>query len=101
MLFPFALYWIRNSPCQMELSPFKIIYDIPAPIVPSLHSAAIAELKVDDLIFRVRVTEWAHTQVWPKLYALYKAGLVLEPHKFQPGDWVYESRFHQGVLEPR
>lgn len=56
MLFPFALYWIRNSPCQMELSPFKIIYDIPAPIVPSLHSAAIAELKVDDLIFRVRVT---------------------------------------------
>lgn len=55
MLLPFALYWIRNSPCRMELTPFKIIYDIPAPIVPSLHSATIAELKDDDLIFRVRV----------------------------------------------
>ena len=39
--------------------------------------------------------------VRPKLHALYKAGLVLEPHKFQQGDWIYMKRFHLEVLEPR
>ena len=54
-----------------------------APIVPNLQSTAIAEL--DD----------EHEQVWPKSSALYEADPVLEPHKFQPGDWVYVRRFHQ------
>ena len=55
---------------------------IPAPIVPILQSAAVAELEDDELITRVRATQWAHEQVWPKLCALYETGLFLEPHKF-------------------
>ena len=55
---------------------------IPAPIVPILQSAAVADLEDDELITRVRATQWAHEQVWPKSCALYKTGPVLELHKF-------------------
>jgi hypothetical protein len=58
-------------------------------------------LEDDDVIFRVRATQWAHKHVWPKLCALYEASPVPEPHKVQPGDWVYMRRFHQGILEIR
>ena len=40
---------------------------IPAPIVPILQSAAVAELEDDDLITRVRATQWAHMYICPKL----------------------------------
>lgn len=63
------------------------MYGIPAPIVPNLKPDA--EIDEGDLIFRVRATQWAHKHVWPKLRALYEAGLVPEPHKFWPGDGVY------------
>lgn len=53
----------------------------PSPTVPSLQLAAITELKDNDLIFGVRVTQWAHEYVWPELCALYEAGPVPEPHK--------------------
>ena len=76
MLLPFALYQVMNSPYQMELNP----------IVPRLHLSAIEKLENDALIFRVRATKWSHKHVWPKLHALYEAGPVPEPHKFQPRD---------------
>jgi hypothetical protein len=63
--------------------------------------AAVEEMEDDELITRVRATQWVHKYVWPKLHALYEASLVLEPHKFQPGDCVYMKRFCGKVLEPR
>jgi hypothetical protein len=71
------------------------------PIVPNLQSAAVAELEDDDLITRVRATQWAHMYVWPKLHALYEAGPVPDPNTFQLGDWVYMKRFPWDALEPR
>ena len=93
MLLPFALYRVRNSPYWLGLIPFEIMYSAAAPIVPNLQSAAIAELEGDALITKVRAIQWVHKQVWPKLCAHYEAGPVPEPHKFQPGDWVYVRRF--------
>lgn len=78
MILSFALYRIRNSPHQMRLTFFEFIYCIPAPIVPNLQSAAIAELKDDDLISRVRATKWVHKNVCPKLHAVFEAGPVFE-----------------------
>ena len=82
----------------MWLTTFEIMYGIPAPIVPNFQSAAIAELEDDELTTKVRATQWAREQVWPKLCVLYEACLVPEPNKFQPGDWVY-VRFCLNVLE--
>lgn len=101
MLLPFALYLVRNSPYQLGLTSSEMMCGIPVPTVPSLRSAAIVELEGDDLIFRVRATQWAPEHGWPKLCALYEAGLILDLHKFQPGDWVYVRRSRQDGLEPR
>lgn len=54
------------------------MYSVPAPIVPNLNLATVAELEDDELITRVRVILWAHKYVWPKLCILYEAGLVPE-----------------------
>lgn len=77
------------------------MHGVPAPTALNLQLAVVAELEDCELITRVRATQWAHKYVWPKLHALYEAGLVLRPHKFQPADWVYVKRFRQDVLEPR
>ena len=76
------------------------MFGVPTSIMPNLQSTAIAELEDDELITKVRATQWAHEQVWPKLCALYEAGSVLEPHKFRPGDWFYVRRFLQSVGTP-
>lgn len=63
---------MRHSPYQMGLTPFEIMYGVPAPIVSNLQSAATAELEDDDLLFGARATQWAHKHVWPKLRDLEK-----------------------------
>ena len=40
----FALYRVRKSPNQMGLTPFEIMYVIPAPILPNLWLASVTEL---------------------------------------------------------
>lgn len=81
VLLPFALYRVRNS-YKKGLISFEIRYGITDPIIPNLQLAAIAELEGDDLMFRVRATQWAHKYIWPKLSGLYEAGPVPELHKF-------------------
>ena len=66
-LLSFALYRVRNSPYQLGLTPFEIMYGISTPITPNLQSEAIAELEDDELIIRVRATQWAHMYICPKL----------------------------------
>lgn len=53
------------------------MHGVPAPTALNLQLAVVAELEDCELITRVRATQWAHKYVWPKLHALYEAGLVL------------------------
>lgn len=43
MLLCISLYRVRNSPYQLGLTPFEIIYGMPGPIVPNLKTDATAE----------------------------------------------------------
>lgn len=85
----------------MGLTPFEIMYGVPAPIVPNLQSTTVAELENDELITKFRAIQWAYKYIWPKLHVLYEAGPLPEPHRFQPGNWVYVKRVFRNVLEPR
>lgn len=58
-----SLYQVRNSPYWLGLTPFEIMYGISTPITPNLQSEAIAELEDDELITKVRETQWAHEHV--------------------------------------
>lgn len=73
----------------MGLTPFEIMFGIPPPIIPNLQADLLVELDNHDLLELIRGLRQAHKDVWPKLQALYEAGSPPEPHKFQPGDWVY------------
>lgn len=39
---------MRNSPYQIELAPFEIMYGVPVLIVDNMQLAAVAELKDDE-----------------------------------------------------
>jgi hypothetical protein len=39
------------------------MFGVPTSIMPNLQSAAIAELEDDELITKVRETQWAHEHV--------------------------------------
>ncbi|KAF0880498.1 POL1 protein, partial [Crocuta crocuta] len=100
-LLPFALYRVRNSPYQMGLTPFEIMFGMAPPIIPNLQAQVINEFEDQRLMNDFKKIQWAHKHVWPKLYALYGTGPPPEPHRFHPGDWVYVKRHHQANLELR
>ena len=100
-LFPFALYRVRNSPYQLGLTPFEIMYGIPPPIIPNLKAEVLKEIDDQKLLFCLRSLQYSHRDTWKRLKVLYESSPPPEPHRYQPGDWVYVCRHHQETLEPR
>ena len=100
-LLPFALYWVQNSPYQLELTPFKIMYGIPPPIIPNLKIEVLKEIDDQRLHFCLRSLQYSHRDTWKRLKAVYESGPPPELHCYLPGDWVYVRRHHQETLEPR
>ncbi|KAF0883722.1 POL1 protein, partial [Crocuta crocuta] len=100
-LLPFALFQVRNSPYQMGLTPFEIMYGKPAPIIPNLQAAALMDIEDSDLLQEIQAIQRSHEHVLTKLRALYESGPPPEPHQYWPGNWVYVKRHRQETLEPR
>ena len=86
---------------MLGLTPFEIMFRRPPPTVPSLKTDLIAELRVDGLFSSLQLLQWVHKDIWKWLEALHLTKPLPEPHRFQPGDWVYVRRHHSGTLEPR
>ena len=59
-LFPFALYRVRNSPYQLGLTPFEIMYGIPPPIIPNLKAEVLKEIDDQKLPFCLRSLKYSH-----------------------------------------
>ena len=97
----FALYRVRNSPYQLGLTPFEIMYGIPPPIIPNLKIEVLKEIDDQRLLFCLRSLQYSHRDTWKKLKALYESGPPPERHRYRPGDWVYVHRHLQETLEPR
>ena len=97
----FALYRVRNSPYQLGLTPFEIMYGIPPPIIPNLKIEVLKEIDDQRLHFCLRSLQYSHRDTWKRLKALYESGPPPEPHHYWPGDWVYVHRHRQETLEPR
>lgn len=49
-LLPFALFRVRNSPYQLGMTPFKIMYGLPPPLVPSFQTELILPPEEVDLL---------------------------------------------------
>ena len=100
-LLPFALYRVRNSPYQLGLTLFEIMYGIPPPIIPNLKTEVLKEIDDQKLLFCLWSLQYSHRDTWKRLKALYESGLPPEPHLYWPGDWVFMHRHCQETLEPR
>ena len=99
-LLRFALYRVRNSPYKIELTPYKIMFGIPLPIIPNLKPEVLAEFDDHQLLFSLQMLQQTHEQVWPKLRALYKTRPPPDPHQCRLGDWVYVQRYQYQTLQP-
>ena len=100
-LLPFALYQVQNSPYQLGLTSFEIMYGIPPPIIPNLKAEVLKEIDDQQLLFCLQSLQYCHRDTWKRLKALSKSGPPPEPHCYQPGDWMYVCHHRQETLEPR
>ena len=82
----FALYRVRNSPYQLGLTPFEIMYGIPPPIIPNLKAEVLKEIDDQKLLFCLWSLQYSHRDTWKRLKALYESGPPPEPHCYWPGD---------------
>ena len=58
-LLPFALYRVRNSPYQLGLTSFEIMYGIPPPIIPNLKAEVLKEIDDQKLLFCLRSLQYS------------------------------------------
>lgn len=102
-LLPFALYRVHNTPYRLGLTPFKIVYGRPPPIIPTLRMETINAFDADDnrLISSLRTLQHAHKDTWTRLKVLYETDSPPQPHHFQPSDWVFVRKHQRETLEPR
>lgn len=56
----------------MGLTPYKIMFGIPPPIIPALKPKVLVQFNDQQLLFSLQMLQRAHEQVWPKLRALYE-----------------------------
>ena len=73
----------------MGLTPYEIMFGLPPPVIPNLKPEVLAEFDDHQLLFFLQMLQRTREQVWPKLRALYETGPPPDPHRYQPGDWVY------------
>lgn len=100
-LLPFALSRVRDSPYQMGLTPFEIMFGTPPPIITNLQADLLAELDDKKLLDAIRGVQWDHKEIRTKLRAFYESGALPEHHRCWLGDLVYVKRDHQVSLEPK
>jgi hypothetical protein len=98
---PFALYRVWNSPYQLGLTPYEIMFGRRPLILPNLKAELIAEYDNRQLLDSLEAIAQAHKDIWPRLKAIYEAAPPPNPHNYQLGDWVYVCRHCQKNLEPR
>ena len=67
----------------------------------NLKTEVLKEIDDQRLLFCLRSLQYSHRDTWKRLKALYESGPPPEPHRYQPGDWVYVRCHHQETLEPR
>jgi transposase InsO family protein len=70
---PFALYRVWNSPYQLGLTPYEIMFGRPPPILPNLKAELIAEYDNRQLLDSLEAIAQAHKDIWPRLKAIYEA----------------------------
>lgn len=101
-LLPYAVFWVRNSPCILNLTPFEILYRAPHPIVPWTGESDKGEVQGNSSKHcKLCNRSMKKSGPWFEPPIL-KQGKSLNPeHGIAPGDWVGVRRHQRKSLKPR
>ena len=102
-LLPFALFRAHNSPYQLNLTPFKILYGRPPPVCPIFEGKKLPPPTLGQFQVALMALSKVHSHVWKLLRELHvgqNKGTV-PSHNTGPGDWVWVRRHQTKALEPR
>lgn len=88
VLLPLVLFPGQSTPYHFNLTPFKIHYGGPAPLVATGPIIEISQEGDQDLVKRLASLEAVQREIWSQLSAIYVPGMTEVPHWFQISDSV-------------
>lgn len=97
-LLPYTLFRVRNSPYQLCLTPFKIMFGYPTPLVPSLQSELIAQDRKIDLTHGLKALSQIRVEILPRLKRLTLLLTPLIPIASNPQTGFWSSHINIAVL---
>ena len=102
-LLPFALFRVRNTPYQLNLTPFEILYGRHPPVCPKFEGKKFPLPTLGQFQEALMALGKVHSRVWKLLREVHEGqGEGINPsHNIGPGDWVWVKRHHARALEPR
>eukprot|EP01065_Artemidia_motanka_P009907 TRINITY_DN15140_c0_g1_i3.p1 TRINITY_DN15140_c0_g1~~TRINITY_DN15140_c0_g1_i3.p1 ORF type:complete len:632 (+),score=-180.18 TRINITY_DN15140_c0_g1_i3:355-2250(+) len=103
LLLPLALYRARNTPGPHGLTPYKILYGAPPPLV-NFHDPEMSKFtNSPSLQAHLQALQAVQREVWKPLAAAYQdqQDQPVIPHPFRVGDTVWVRRHQTKNLEPR
>ena len=102
-LLPFALFRVRNTPYQLNLTPFEILYGRHPPVCPKFEGKKFPLPTLGQFQEALMALGKVHSRVWKLLREVHEGqGEGISPsHNIGPGDWVWVKRHHARALEPR
>jgi transcription antitermination factor NusG len=100
-LLPLAIFRVRNSPYVHGLTPFKILYGAPPPIIQRTLSPELGNLAPNYLTMLQALAK-VQQRIGPLIQAYHTVKRDPAPeHGIVPGDMVWVKRHQFKTLEPR
>ena len=89
-LLPFALFRASNTPYQLNLTPFKILYGRPPPYVQYLKEKKLTPPTLGQFQEALMALSEVHSRVWKLLREIHVGQNkgTIPSHDIGPGDWV-------------
>jgi hypothetical protein len=102
-LLPFALFCARNTPYQLNLTPFKILYGRPPPVCPIFKGKKVPPPTLGQFQEALMALNKVHSCVWKLLREIHvgQNKETIPSHDIGPGDWVWVKRHQTKALKPK
>ena len=102
-LLPFALFRACNTPYQLNLTPFKILYERPPPMCPIFEGRNLPPPTLGQLQEALMALSKVHSRVWKLLWEIHVGQNkgTIPSHDIGPRDWVWVRRHQTKALEPK
>ena len=94
---------MRNTPYQLNLTPFEILYGRPPPVCPIFKGKKVPPPTLGQFQEALMALSKVHSRVWKLLREIHVGQNkgTIPSHDISPGDWVWVKRHQTKALEPK